>query len=66
MIFKEYNVGDRIEWHRLAWSSDWNGYEVGYPGVPVVGLYSDRTYSYYINTETQTVLEKWKDDEEEF
>ena len=51
----------------LHWSSDWNGYEVGYPEISVVGLYTDKKepYAYYINTETGEVLDAWTEDEEE-
>ena len=49
----------------LAWSSDWNGYEVGYPDSEVVGLYSqeryDGRYGFYIDMKTDEVLDFWKD-----
>lgn len=46
------------------WSSDWNGDEVGFPGVAVVGLYSvhDQPIYYYVDTETGNVLEAWAED----
>lgn len=52
------------------WSSDWNGYEVGYPEVDVVGLYTKenaegKIENLYVNTENGHVLESWFDDEEE-
>ena len=54
-----------IELTNLAWSSDWNGYEVGYPDSGVVGLYSqerdDGVYSFYIDVETYKVLDFWKE-----
>ena len=54
-----------IELTDLAWSSDWIGYEVGYPDSEVVGLYSqgryDGRYGFYIDMETYKVLDFWKD-----
>ena len=45
-----FNMTASIELTDLAWSSDWNGYEVGYPESEVVGLYSqerdDGSYSF--------------------
>ena len=56
-----------IELTNLAWSSDWNGDEVGYPDSGVVGLYSqereDGSYSFYLDMETYKVLDFWKDEE---
>lgn len=66
MELKEYNVDEYVEWHRLAWSSDWNGYEVGYDDIDVVGLYRSSGHSYYINAENGQVLEKWADEDDEF
>ena len=45
----------------MKWESDWNGYEVGYDDVLVVGLYmlDDETYA-YIDVENNIILEKWK------
>lgn len=52
------------------WSSDWNGDEVGYPEIDVVGLYTKenaegKVENLYVNTENGHVLESWFDDEEE-
>ena len=62
------NILSTIELINLAWSSDWNGDEVGYPEVGVVGLYSqereDGSYSFYIDVETGKVLDFWKDVEQ--
>lgn len=62
------NILSKIELTNLAWSSDWNGDEVGYPDVGVVGLYSqerdDGSYSFYIDMETYVVLDFWKEEEE--
>ena len=56
-----------IELTDLAWSSDWNGDEVGYSESEIVGLYSqerdDGSYSYYIDLETNKVLDFWKDED---
>ena len=44
----------------LIWHSDWNGDEVGYPDVNVVGLYefvnSETVYA-YIDLENNKILE---------
>ena len=57
-----------IELSDLAWSSDWNGDEVGYPESDVVGLYSqerdDGCYYYYIDMDTNRVLDFWKEEED--
>lgn len=67
-----------LKFKNLRWSSDWNGYEVGYDDIDVVGLYSftldsdwidsdysDKEVNMYINTENGEVLETWicQDDE---
>lgn len=49
----------------LGWASDWNGDEVGYPDVPVVGLYTWEKLNVYIDIESQSVLEVWSDEFEE-
>lgn len=60
-----YNMLATIDLTNLTWSSDWNGDEVGYPESTVVGLYSqerdDGTYSFYLDMETNEVLDFWKD-----
>ena len=62
-----YNMFVTIKLDNLTWSSDWNGYEVGYPKSEVVGLYSQErdggSYSFYIDVETNTVLDFWKDED---
>lgn len=58
-------VGEKVNYTVLCWNSDWNGYEVGFPEVCVVGLYSDLDGNdYYINTENGVVLEVIEDFEE--
>ena len=45
----------------LVWQSDWNGYEVGFPGADLVGLYQKETPTgllfMYINMETYELLD---------
>lgn len=50
----------------LVWSSDWNGYEVGYPGVEVVGLYVSDSLEcdFYIDASTGEILDVFKEQEE--
>ena len=61
-----FNMLVSIELTELAWSSDWNGDEVGFPNSEVVGLYSqerdDGGYSFYLDMETYKVLDFWKDE----
>lgn len=48
-----------INFLKLAWSSDWDGYEVGYDKSEIVGLYDliDTNYSFYIDMITMEILE---------
>lgn len=49
-----------INFKDLTWSSDFNGNELGYDEIPVVGLYTwktDFSVSFYINMETNEILE---------
>lgn len=50
---------------KLRWSSDWNGYEVGFPDVDVVGYYTYYDLNFYIDMETLSILEAWFDEDEE-
>lgn len=63
-----FNMLLTIELSDLAWSSDWNGDEVGYPESDVVGLYSqerdDGCYYFYIDMDTNMVLDFWKEEED--
>lgn len=62
-----------VQLDNLVWQSDWNGYEVGYPEVDVVGLYSasepsewdGRIYNYYIDGADNQLLAFWADPEDE-
>lgn len=60
-------IGQEFSYSELGWSSDWNGYELGYDHIPVVGLYHilETDIWVYINTEDCTVLEAWREEEEE-
>ena len=64
-----FNMLVQIKLTDLMWSSDWDGYEVGYPESEVVGLYwqerDDGRYSFYLDIETYKVLDFWKDEEME-
>lgn len=46
------------------WQSDWNGDEVGWDDVLVVGLYrmKNAPVMYYVDTETSTILDAWLDE----
>jgi len=48
-----------INFLKLTWSSDWDGYEVGYDESEIVGLYDliDTNYSFYIDMITLEILE---------
>lgn len=50
------------EFKYLHWQSDWNGDEVGYPYVNIVGLYSQDEHYYYIDMETLQILESWHEE----
>ena len=63
-------AGEIIQFTALHWQSDWNGYEVGFDEVEIVGCYSQGPHNYYIDVENSMVLEHWEnedeDDDEEF
>lgn len=63
-----FNFSLSIDLEDLMWSSDWNGYEVGFPEIEAIGLYSqdsdDGRYSFYIDIENGKVVDFWKDDNE--
>lgn len=49
-----------------VWNSDWDGDELGYEGVPVIGYYTvDDDLGLYINTETGEILEAFDETDEE-
>ncbi len=49
---------------KVAWFCDWNGYEVGFDEVEVVGLYTFKDYNgchynMYVDVEHNEILEVW-------
>lgn len=54
-------AGTICDYTQDHWSSDWNGDEVGYDDVLIVGLYRmrDGNVDYYVDTETGIILEAW-------
>lgn len=50
----------------LHWESDWNGYEVGYPEIDVLGLYYEPAINmhHYIDTETGDIIESFQLEDE--
>jgi hypothetical protein len=62
-----YCVGESTDYWNLAWSSDWNGDEVGYDNIDVVGLYQipGTEIHMYVDTEEGTILEMWEVKEDE-
>ena len=55
-----------MDYSKLHWYSDWNGDEVGYDEVLVVGLYSLIDFpeiNMYIDTENGRILEVWLDED---
>lgn len=56
-----------MNYRALHWWSDWNGYEVGYPEIDVVGLYCLRDFpeiQIYIDAAEGRILEVWLEDDE--
>ncbi|AYP68330.1 hypothetical protein PQE75_gp149 [Bacillus phage vB_BcoS-136] len=58
----------KLELHKdLLWESDWDGEDVGYEDIHVVGLYrlANTNVYVYIDMENMKILEAWemKDDE---
>ncbi|WNM50549.1 hypothetical protein Alsa1_CDS0199 [Staphylococcus phage Alsa_1] len=54
---------DNLDYSKLHWQSDWNGDEVGFENRSIVGLYTYGDINFYIDTETEEVLEIWFDTE---
>lgn len=60
-----YDMELKVKLEGLRWESDWNGYEVGYPEVPVVGQYTkemedgEGAVGMYIDTANGVILELW-------
>ena len=63
-----YEIDGLLHLDNLVWQSDWNGDEVGFDDVAIVGLYSqersdEKTYNFYIDMETMRILDFWVDEE---
>lgn len=57
-----------MDYSKLVWQSDWNGEEVGYDAVSVVGLYTLKGFpemNVYIDVEKGIILEAFLDYEDE-
>lgn len=56
-----------VNFEKLIWQSDFNGDEMGYDDVDVVGIYIDfqTDVVYEINMETMEILNVWQVLEEE-
>jgi hypothetical protein len=51
------DVNDAMEQGELGWASDFNGDEVGYPEVLIVGMYERDNVMYLVDVENTRVLE---------
>lgn len=63
-----YSIGDTVDCTKLGWQSDWDGEDVGFDNVSVVGLYSDPNSEgvmYHIDMDTNKILEILIEGEEE-
>lgn len=60
-------IGTSRKYYEDHRSSDWNGCEVGFHDVSVVGLYSipDMPIYYYVDTEIGVVLDAWAEEDED-
>ena len=58
-------AGEIIQFTALHWQSDWNGYEVGFDEVEIVGCYSQGPHNYYIDIENSMVLEHWENEDDD-
>ena len=65
--YGRYGLDKITSFEDIYWSSDWNGDEVGYDDIDVVGLYSLKDWSvyFYIDVSTMEILEAWLDPEME-
>lgn len=54
----------KVPFDDLIWQSDWEGHEVGYLDVSIVGLWklADTNLYFYINLEDNSILEYWQED----
>lgn len=63
-----YSIGDTVDYTKMGWQSDWDGEDVGFDDVLIVGLYSDPDHEdvmYYINMETSKILQVLIEGEED-
>lgn len=63
-----YSIGNTVDYTRLVWQSDWDGEDVGFDDVLIVGLYNDPNHikvSYHIDIETSKILEVLIEGEDE-
>lgn len=59
-----YVIAVVLEFNKdLLWSSDWDGEDVGFEDVSVVGLYrlKNTELYFYIDMETNKILAGWED-----
>ena len=59
-----FEPGDVFPWDIAHWQSDWNGDEVGYSEDQIVGLYSLHGRDYYMDMDTNRVLEVVEEEDE--
>ncbi len=53
-----------VQMKDLMWGSDWNGHELGFDDVPVVGFYTSDKLScdFHIDMENNEIIEVMKHD----
>lgn len=54
---------ENLDYSKLHWQSDWNGEDVGYNNRNVIGYYTKDNINFYIDIETNEILEVWMDEE---
>ena len=66
-ILADALIGTTVDYTKDHCASDWNGDEVGFDDVNVVGLYfiPDSSISYYVDTENGYVLDAWAEVDED-
>lgn len=60
------HVGVKRDYNIDHWLSDWNGDEVGFDEIQIVGMYSVKEkpdIQYYVDTETGIVLKWWVEED---
>lgn len=58
-------MDSKIDYNKLHWVGDYNGYELDYPNVNIVGHYTAKNLNLLIDTEAEKVLDHWFDEGEE-